>query len=235
VNLPIVTFEAQLSVSRDLHFADFELFGDTDLIVLTAGEDRGAGSWSGSPKWEFANPIAEADKEHGVEKGANLNILGVPITVFAGVSGAFGCRVDLDATSGPATISPSMGFPVTTLSAGLTPYLRIRAYGGGGFGWTGVSVGLRGTVTLLEAELPVTGTVAYTGGKSGNLAIGTKAVVNLHTLEGRLEAYAEAFGLDYSVVLDRWPGYGWSKTLFDASASWPIGDWAAVCAVTDCE
>ena len=198
------------SIDLTILGVDIELFSATTYQTET---DNGSdlGNVALTIFGESAVSVNATYEQTFFEKSQTFTVGFVPVTVTAGATGEL--KLGLSYAGGALTITPSAGI-YATLSAGV----------GADSDVAGASAGIRGTLTLIEVSLPIEVKVYVESGKAKYSVSGT---LELDTLSGSLELYAEAYvkvlgvkiGVDWSKTLFSWDGFSWSKSLFDKEGS----------------
>ncbi len=95
--------------------------------------------------------------------------------------------------------SASLAF---TAQLGFEPYARITAVGAAAVGVSGLQAGVRGRVNVLDAKLPIEGSVVASVDTAGNLSIAPVATakLNVTALNGSLSAFAEVGSCPFCYV-----------------------------------
>lgn len=122
----------------------------------------------------------------------------VPLTVGGEVTGVLGINGSIDASDG--------------IELGVTPYANLSAGASVGVGMACASAGVRGELELITAELP-------SGIDFSEAGCGIQADVysdlELSTLSGTVELYADACGVEWSHELVSWNGITETIPLLD--------------------
>ncbi|HVV88173.1 MAG TPA: hypothetical protein VHE35_34265 [Kofleriaceae bacterium] len=130
----------------------------------------------------------------------------VPVTVSAGLSGSVGLAMSV--SSDTVTMEPSVD-----LTADVTAGVGAEDELGG------ATAGVKGSLTLIHAGLPISMRV-YPSGFTWKYDV--TGQLTIETLSGSLSLFAEAFvkfagfsaSMEYSYKLFSWTGLSWTKTLF---------------------
>ena len=113
----------------------------------------------------------------------------VPLTVKGSVSGTLGLDASVNASGG--------------LHLGLTPYAALTAEASVGVGVACASAGVRGSVDLLAVRVPSDlKLISQACGMTADL----KSKLELSSMNGSIEVYAEACGLNWSEEIVSWTG-----------------------------
>lgn len=135
----------------------------------------------------------------------------MPVTVSAGVTGRLG--VGLSVEDGALVITPVAGVEAT-----------VQAGVGGECDLGGARAGIRGSLTLIELQLPIRLKLYF---EDGRPRFTLKGELAFASLSGELALYAEAYvkvcwwkvSAEWSKELFRWKGVEWTKPLFSKSGS----------------
>jgi hypothetical protein len=125
----------------------------------------------------------------------------IPITVTADVTGTIGVDASL--------VPGSSGVDVT-----LTPHADLTASASAGVGVSGASAGVRGELTLIDLRTPIELSLSFTDKKYT-----TSADLNISTLDGSIDLYAELLFAEWDTNIASWDGYSHSVNLFKQSGS----------------
>lgn len=196
---------------------DAEILGER--VQLFAGSGSQAEGDTGLPaentsvtiRGESAPSINAVYEETFFERSQTFSVGPVPVFVRIGATG----RLQLGATieGGALKITPGAGI-----------YATVAAGVGGDCDVGGAEAGIRGTVKLLELELPIGLRLFFEGGAAKFQVTGD---LEIATLSGSLELYAEAYvkicsvkvSADWSKKLFGWDGVEWTKRLFEKTGS----------------
>ncbi len=145
------------------------------------------------------------------ERSQTFSVGPVPVTVSVGVTGQLG--VGLSFSGGALVITPVASVEAT-VQAGVGAECDIG----------GASAGIRGSLTLIAIELPISLKLYF---ENGQAKFALKGDLTLESLSGELSLYAEAYvkvcwwkvSADWSKELFRWKGVEWTKPLFSKSGS----------------
>lgn len=144
-------------------------------------------------------------------------ILGVPVSVDAGIVGSVGYDARVVLTN---HLACDEDFGVR-LNAQFRPWANVSGVLGVGVDYAVLEVGVKGRLTILDAAVPTSvdigASAAYGNPDKIELSIGTEADLELHTLDGRLSLYAELLGQEAEKTLFTWNGLDKDYDLFDAS------------------
>lgn len=151
-----------------------------------------------------------------------------PVPVTLGAWGVLSYGAYFKAESAvPITCNLSTEPPAPfKMTASIVASAKAEAGAQAGIGISGIaSGGVRGYLTLLEAELPLQANAAFVAKDPGAFALdlGLGSELKVRTLDGRLALYAEALGIDvFEYELFRWNGFRHTLPIFDVSASVPL-------------
>ncbi|MEZ4471721.1 MAG: hypothetical protein R3F60_13170 [bacterium] len=113
----------------------------------------------------------------------------VPITVRGEVTGTLGLKGKVTASGG--------------MNLGLTPHAALTAEASVGVGVACASAGVRGSVDLVSVNVP--STLKLTSQACGT-RVDVSSSLTLSSMDGSVEVYAEACGLEWSKELVSWTG-----------------------------
>jgi hypothetical protein len=156
-----------------------------------------------------------------------IPILCIPVKVSAGVSLTVGVTATGDASPPPQTPTP------TNLSGSVTgtvtPFAHVDGYAQVGVDVLIASVGIEGNITLIDANVPITGTVAVGSTAGGPFTLNSSVTANLqlNELAGEIDLYAQVGVCPVcdtaKIYLLSWNGFHQEIPLFNPiTASWPI-------------
>ena len=211
----VVRIEGLASGAPANAFVDFEVLG-TDYVELPWE----CGSASDRERCEtsitLTRPFGES-REFRAGESANFNILGVPVTVSAGVSAELGYEGSLGLEFGAGAVSGGCYGAEASAGGTFTPFADAGVFAEAGVGTASVSAGVRGHVTLIKLSVPVTADVAYEFALGGQrlLTMRSDAEVRLNSLSGYFELYARAFSLEASKRFFEWGGFSKTFELWD--------------------
>ena len=152
--------------------------------------------------------------------GARLGLnAGGEVSFAAHADGEVGCDAGLD-----------LG-----LAGLVTPFAAADAFVNLGLDLWIVEIGIGGSLTLLDAELPITLKLsalasADTSAFDARLLVSTDARLLLSTLSGKVYVYADTWWKTYKKTLFRWDGYSWELPLFHKDYDFKFGfvsEWCA--------
>ncbi len=145
------------------------------------------------------------------ERSQTFMVGPVPVTVSVGVTGQLG--VGLSFEGGALAITP-----VASIEATVQAGVGVECDVGG------ASAGVRGSLTLIAVQLPISLKLYF---ENGQPKFTLRGDLTLESLSGELSLYAEAYvkvcwwkvSADWSKELFRWKGVEWTRTLFSKSGS----------------
>lgn len=150
----------------------------------------------------------------------------VPVTITAGIVGSFGVDVELHA----GLLRDCQGAP-DQLDIGVDtkvkPWADVDGHLSAGIGWSGLSAGIKGQITLVEAELPFTAKAGLqflpaNVGSDLFLVAKTDTKLKLKTMDGKVSAYVEYIFDETEREIFSFPGYEVNTTIFDFDAKYPL-------------
>ena len=154
------------------------------------------------------NLVAEAGRGFRVTPVDNIYIvvLGIPVKLAGGVSGGVGLKATLkggiDRDCGP---KDTIGL---RSDGSVAPYGYLDAFAQASVDAYILEVGIRGEVTLVRLDVPLTAQVKVALNSSGvaELTASTALDFKLRTLDGRITVFADSFFKSYEMDLVRWSG-----------------------------
>jgi hypothetical protein len=174
-----------------------------------------------------ATPSKKLGKDgQGYKVQKTFIVVAVPVTVTGGLTGTFGIDVKLQA----GLIRDCVNLPDQMnigVQSNLKPYIDLDAYVSAGVGWPGLSIGIKGEVNLIEAELPFNAKAGleFLGHNNGaDLFLVAKSDLNLvlRTLSGKVSVYVEYIIDSSEWELFSWNGYEVKSKLFEFDARYPL-------------
>lgn len=163
------------------------------------------------------NLVAEAGRGFRVTPVDNIYIvvLGIPVKLAGGVSGGVGLKATLkggiDRDCGP---KDTIGL---RSDGAVAPYGYLDAFAQASVDAYVLEVGIRGQVTLVRLDVPLTAQVKVAMNSSGvaELTANTRLDFKLRTLDGRITVFADSLLKSYEMDLVRWSGPEVSTRLFE--------------------
>ena len=210
----LLEVDAAIDTRDDAQRADLR----AKIIGHEAFEKGGTWGQGGNLNWNLVDVSADWTKTQKVAQFTYW-IGPVPVGIEAGIAGRVG--VDLDVTAGLDFFDGSacMQGDVTTT---VRPLAAVSGYVFVGLDIWIAKVGVRGFLDIIELGLPLTSRLELAARSEGNdlvvdLTSSTRLDVDVVTLSGRIEAFAGAFGKEWSKTIVSWPGIGTTKPIFNHS------------------
>jgi len=221
-------------------------------LGMDAGQngDTGGNGWghlivANDVKWsqskthvdgQTAIHYAYSDTPFSPHAGVAFPVLGVLVEISAGASVSLGASFDAKAY-GPAGCSPIAlhntpgTLPILSMQAGAGPFVAVNADVSAAIDAAVITVGVRGTLNLITASVPLQSnvTVGYdTQSGSAVLMLATKSSLELSELSGNVKAFGELclgpICEDAEVGLFSWDGMHQSFPIFDHQNTWQLFD-----------
>ena len=211
----VVRIEGLASGAPANAFVDFEVLG-TDYVNLPWECGSASDRERCEPGITFTRPFGES-RDYRFEEDYPFNILGVPVTVSAGVSAELGYEGSLQIALEVGAGSGGCFGAEASAGGTFTPFADAGVFASAGVGTANVSAGVRGHVTLIKLSVPVTADLAYEVPVGGPrlLTLQSDAEVRLNSLSGYFELYARAFSLEASKRFFEWGGFSKTFELWD--------------------
>jgi len=166
-----------------------------------------------------------------VRQRKTFTVIGVPITVEAAASIEAGMQASASATAGTANCSGSGTAAAVTATVNATPYLVSDISASAAVGVPGARAGVRGTLELVNLEVPNTGTVSLTtpstGGDPATLNVSFSSNVTMSQLKGAIRLFAELGTLQAKKTIYSWNGFQQEYPIASFSKSYPVSTWFA--------
>ncbi|MEZ4294940.1 MAG: hypothetical protein R3B70_08175 [Polyangiaceae bacterium] len=195
----------------DVSNLSFVNTGKQGLSLTFVEAKYGVASVSGSGSWGDDGVDFSIDVSASVD--ASLTLAGVPLVFSAGGSGAVGMSVDASATG--TTYSSSQ----SSINFSATPYTELALTAEAGVGVSWASVGVYGSLTLLEVSVPMvnsltlTPTTSFPTTTSATMTYTTSGYLTLSSLGGEVGVYAKVGPLKYTYAVFDWDGVTWYDEL----------------------
>lgn len=213
-------FEAY--IADDFHSAalvasvDATVFGE-DLTII--GVDAGASIANGAGAYSLSGTVIGGDVDIAAFDSSEIPLFDVEMTFFEArttyMAGPFPVTVKGDVTgsvgaTGSITFNDGVQF-------GVTPNANLSAGADVSVGAACLRAGVRGELTLINVDVPTT--LSFSNGACG-IDIDLDSAIEMSTMDGSVEVYAKACGVDWSKKLVSWNGAALDPIeLVDESAS----------------
>jgi hypothetical protein len=146
----------------------------------------------------------------GIEKGPEAQMWIGPVPVIGAIEGGVCESLSI---GGDATSSGS----ADTYHLTLTPEITFGATVYLGVGFEVASAGVKGSLLVVDASLPIDNALTYTR-SNGTFSISSSGTVGIDFLKGSVDLYAKAgwgvLGVEYDENLFDWTGYHWEHLVF---------------------
>jgi len=218
-------FEANARIyttSREILYASAEATATPeqlgyDVLVRVLGVD--VYSPSGSFPTSFSVTPSKSVRQEFFSAKFYITVLYIPISVTAGISGTVGLDTALS-----GQFNSGCRF---TLRGELEPFARLDAFGAVAIDVGFASAGVRGDLSIIEAELPFSASISvYLDTTSSPYRLmadlDSDLQLNVSTLSGRFVVFAQAFGLYGEKELASFSGVTHSTPLMSEHRTVPL-------------